>query len=94
MVLSGLVHNSLLALEVCFFTKEACESSNQVALTFRSSDQAKAAQTDDDNIPDSVLELLESDTPEDDDGGVVETVEAESDSELLKELEEALEDIQ
>ncbi len=76
-----------------FFSKEACERSNQVALTFRASDLASTAQTDED-VPDSILELLHLEAPEDDDSIAMETAEAESDSKLLKELEEALEQIQ
>lgn len=76
-----------------FFSKAECESSSQVALTFRASNLAAASQNDDEDVPKSVLDLLESPSPDDEDDAV-ETVEAESDSELLKELEQALEEIQ
>ncbi len=76
-----------------FLTEDACKSSSQVALTF-TGDRATGQSNED--IPESVQKVLDSEVPDTDfeskEGE--EEVKTASDSELLKELENALEQLQ
>ena len=81
-----------------FSTLKECQSSQQVAITFQGAPFASEQSDDEEPLPDSVLKALDEDNPnvsaESIDSHKVEVAETASDSELLKELEDALQSLQ